>query len=275
MSGGRVDLANAQIVAAQAVIADEITPYTAQVTAIDGARVVFQATSATAPAETSAPRLAGFDIAVNDYVLVVGKRAPIVLGPIWATLPSTIEITPPTHITGAITGGIPQQAFFLVPGFVADTATAVTTPTSNQIIAQYLGVAPRALTSITVRVNVTTQVSASPTWAEIGIAKGTPTMGSGASLTRIGYTNVASTFNSTGLKDTAVTVTAAAGDHLWVLWGSQAATPYVLRGGGIGDALSTGRNQFVAATRISTMSANTAFGVTSGSANDAWIAAAW
>lgn len=256
-------------------ITDELAPYRAAVVAISDGKVQVQEYGDPTASSVYIPRLAGFDMSPGDVVWIIGRKNPTVLERIWTSQPATVNLTSALNVTGLISGGIPQQAFFLVPGFVADTATAVTTPTSNQIIAQYLGVAPRALTSITVRVNVTTQVSASPTWAEIGIAKGTPTMGSGASLTRIGYTNVASTFNSTGLKDTVVSVTAAAGDHLWVLWGSQAATPYVLRGGGIGDALSTGRNQFVAATRISTMSANTAFGVTSGSANDAWIAAAW
>jgi hypothetical protein len=86
-------------------------------------------------------------------------------------------------------------------------------------------------------------------------------MAGAASITRRGFTNVAASFNSTGEKTVAVTVSGiAVGDHLWALLGSQATTPYqVLQG--VGGNLSAGTHQSVAATRISTMASPTAFGV--------------
>lgn len=172
-------------------------------------------------------------------------------------------------------GPAPNESPILIfpPGF-APLSGGVTTPTTNQILACYLGVCPIAATTITIRCRVTTAV-AGLTWAEVGIAKGTPVFGAGTNLTRVGWTGVSTNFNSTGNKSTDIAVTGVnPGDHLWILHGSQATTPYALSAGS-GDTIGAGRVLFLGATRISTMPANSAFGATGQASNDAWFAATW
>jgi hypothetical protein len=131
---------------------------------------------------------------------------------------------------------------------------------SNSSYGVYLGRAGAAYTSISLRFEVTTQAVAAITWAEVGIGTSPViTLNGAASITRRGFTDVSASFNSTGEKTVAVTVSGiAAGDHLWALAGSQAATAFqVLRG--VGGNLSAGETQLASATRISTMGSPTAF----------------
>ena len=66
----------------------------------------------------------------------------------------------------------------------------------------------------------------------MAVYSGTPVAGGNVgSLSRVGWANVAATFNSTGVKTTTVSLSGvAAGDHLWLVLGSQATTPFQLRG---------------------------------------------
>jgi len=153
----------------------------------------------------------------------------------------------------------------------AANLTAVKTLTSNSSFAYYLGQAQAAYTSISLRYRVTT-AAATITWAEVGIAySASPvTLAGNATLTRLGYTDVSGTINSTGLKTTAVTVSGIyPGMHLWALFGNQATTAAVLRGA-LADDLTGGFFQSVAATRISTMGAATAFTVEGATTVPVW-----
>ncbi len=166
------------------------------------------------------------------------------------------------------------RGFFLPPGFNAANITDVTVPVTNRTVARYLGQAPGDLANVTLRVNVTT-AAATITWAEIGIATSlTAVMGLPVDLIPAGFTNVATTFNSTGLKDVDVSVAISRGAHVWALWGQQATTLYVLRAG-IGDGITSGFVQFADTTRPSTMANPTTFAITAGSANNAWIGVQW
>ncbi len=129
--------------------------------------------------------------------------------------------------------------------------TAVTATATNTSIMVYAGRAAKAYTSCNLRSNVTT-AAATITWAEVGVFEGAlPGYGNNASLTRSGYTDVSATFNSTGRKTTTISVSSVAqGDDLWVAYGSQATTPYQVRGT-LADDLQEGMVQTYAG-RIST-----------------------
>ncbi len=146
-------------------------------------------------------------------------------------------------------------------GNIQDPAAAATSFVSNSTYAAYMGRADAAYTSVSLRVQVDTGAG-TITWAEVGIGTSPViTLSGGASITRRGSTDVAATYNTTGDKTTAVTTTGITyGDHLWALFGSQATTPYQLRAVAA-ESLDAGTDQSVAATRISTMSSPTAFGI--------------
>lgn len=123
----------------------------------------------------------------------------------------------------------------------AANLTAVTALATTVCHCYYVGVAPFASSSINLLVNVTTLVS-TITWAEVAIYKGTPTLnGACPDLTRLGYTDVAGTFNTTGRKNVVINLTVPAnpGDNLWVILGSQATTPFQIRGA-LADDLQCG-----------------------------------
>lgn len=69
----------------QAVVqksADEITPYRAQVTGLSGNKIAFLEPGDPGPTQAYYARIAGSAIAVNDWVLVIGRKNPIVIGKI-------------------------------------------------------------------------------------------------------------------------------------------------------------------------------------------------
>lgn len=137
------------------------------------------------------------------------------------------------------------------PFFDAANLTAVTAFATNTSYFVYLGRVSRPVTTLDLRANVTTQ-GATITWAELGIMTGAPVLGGNASLTRRGFTSVAATYNSTGRKNTTIALTGvSAGDELWAAFGSQATTPYQVRGG-LADDLQSGFYASVAG-RISTL----------------------
>lgn len=145
--------------------------------------------------------------------------------------------------------------------------------TSNTTYASYMGRADAAYTTINLRTEVNT-AAATITWAEVGIGTASAiTLNGAASITRRGYTDVSASFNSTGEKTVAVTVSGISiGDHLWALFGSEATTPYAVIASDI-EYTSSGILQSVAATRISTMASPTAFSsiLTTGGPAGFWI----
>lgn len=108
--------------------------------------------------------------------------------------------------------------------YAADTATetAIVSGTPHLV---HIGRAPHNLTTCDVAMHVTT-AAATITWAEVAIYRGdSPT-----TVRRVGYTDVAASFNSTGRKLVTVALSdVMAGDELWVAYGSSATTPFQLR----------------------------------------------
>lgn len=142
------------------------------------------------------------------------------------------------------------------PMGIAQSTSAVSAGTTNISYFVYMGKAPYSLTTCNLITKVTT-AAVTITWAELGVFTGTFVENGNATLTRRGFTDVSATHNSLGTKTTTVALSGISpGDDLWVAWGSQASTPYVLRGG-IADEMQRGVFQFASATRISTVAAST------------------
>lgn len=135
-----------------------------------------------------------------------------------------------------------------------DTALA-----SNITHCMYMGRADAAYTNISLYIEVEV-AAATITWAEVGVGTSdvAPAFGENMDITRRGYTNVASSFNSTGEKVVNVSVSGISpGDHLWALIGSQATTPYqTIR---VNHSEDNGTWGYRSSTRISTMSAASTF----------------
>lgn len=164
---------------------------------------------------------------------------------------------------------------FLPPGTWSIDTTTATVATTNRTVARYLGQAPYDMNAVTLRFNVIT-AAATITWAEVGIGTSVDYImaGTAEEIRTEGFVNVATTFNSAGIKDTEVAANIARGQHCWALWGSQATTLFnVLRA--LGDGISMGLVQFSDATRPSTMADPTVFTVSSASGNAAWIGVFW
>jgi hypothetical protein len=172
-----------------------------------------------------------------------------------------------TPAAGAAIADVPR---FMCPlsWMGAANLTTVSAFATNVTYLLYLGRVGKALTTIDV-VNRVGTAAATITWAEVGIFKGTPVAnGAATGLTRLGFTNVAATFNTTGIKKTTIALSGhAAEDDLWVAFGSQATTPYQLRSGLAYD-IQDGGFQSVAG-RLSTI------GVSSGTNVAATLAIPW
>lgn len=157
----------------------------------------------------------------------------------------------------------------LPPSFQCANLTAVKTITSTNTFAVYLGKADAAYTSVVVRFRVTTQGGAI-VWAEVAIATGAPSAGGNPSLTRRGFTDVATVVNSLGQKSVTVAVSGiAAGDDIWVLIGNQATTAVAVRAG-LADDLQLG-GQASAVVRPSTMGSPQAFTIEGATAACPWV----
>lgn len=171
-------------------------------------------------------------LTANNVILGNGTSTPSFVAP--STTGNQLISNGTTWTSAASTDPVMYQTVGLNPA----NLTAVTALTTGTTYFEYMGVAPKAYTSCSVLANVTT-AAVTITWAEVGIFKGTPPLNGTASLTRLGSTSVAATFNSTGRKSTAVTVTTAPGDNLWVAFGASATTPFQIRGQ-LADDLQSG-----------------------------------
>jgi hypothetical protein len=138
---------------------------------------------------------------------------------------------------------LPVPAAQMSPIFATANLTSVKTITSTNTFALYMGKAPRALTSVQMRLRVTTAV-ATITWAEVALAKGAPVVAGNPTLTTVGFLDVSASHNSTGQKTHTLTVASgqqvAEGDDLWLLIGCNATTATVVRAQSIADDLQSG-----------------------------------
>jgi hypothetical protein len=179
---------------------------------------------------------------------------------------------------GNILAGVMEPPFddvdhrlWFTPGLHAANITTVTAITTGLCYAQWLGCAMSTVTTIDVELQVTALV-ATITWAEVAIFTGNPVANAGTNLTRVGFTNVAATYNTTGRKKTTVALTGVApGDNLWVVYGSSATTPFQIRGM-LADDNQSGVF-LTATTRPSTAAAATAFALGGAAVVPGWIVA--
>lgn len=142
-----------------------------------------------------------------------------------------------------------KSAVMMRVGFSTANLTSARTITSTNTMAVYVGKAPRSLTTVQVRLRVTT-AAATITWAEVALGKGTPNVGANPAITPVGYADVAAVVNSTGQKTVTVNVSAGQavneGDDLWVLVGNQATTALAVRAQSTADDLQVGVQAAVA-----------------------------
>lgn len=162
---------------------------------------------------------------------------------------------------------------FNPPGPQVVDATQVTALGTGNSGARYLGMTPFDVTSVSLRVNVTTAVATSISWAEMALASA-PSATSG-NLTLLGTaTDVTGTYNSTGNKSTTITTSIPAGTFVYAVYGSQATTPFQLRAT-IADELGSGVIRTATTTRPSTMAAATAFSTSTAITAAAWMIVRW
>ena len=141
-------------------------------------------------------------------------------------------------------------------GGMANLTTA-TAFASQSSYAFHVGTAMKSLATVTVLANIVTALSGA-TWAELGLFSGTPNTGT-ATLTRVATADVTGDYNGTGLKTKTFSgLTITPGTDLWIVFASNATTPYQLRGGLAFDLV--GLAQVKAATRPSTVTSPTTWG---------------
>lgn len=174
----------------------------------------------------------------GDITLGPGEWIEYIEGAGWKCFDSAGRLKTREVVQGAPTAILTNPV--LMSAGIASTRTM----TSNSTFATYCGQAPRALTSITMRVQITT-ASATITWAEAALYKGTaPVAGSDMTLTPVGYTDVSAVINSTGRKTIVINVSSGQvvneGDHLWLALGNQATTAAVVRAASLADDLQCG-----------------------------------
>lgn len=173
----------------------------------------------------------------------------------------TVDITASLELNGR-----PFSNEILEPiGLYAANLTNVTSVTNRTVYWLYVGRAASSLSSMDIRCEVTTayQSGGPGTYAEVGVATGNFVSGGGSLLTVRGQTNVATTFNTTGLKTTAISLTGvSAGDDLWVGYGCRATLMLFELRAVLADQLQSGVVTGRVNERISTWSAGTAATIT-------------
>lgn len=164
-------------------------------------------------------------------------------------------------------------AIRLPEGFGAANITTTLNLTNSNSHCVYLGSAERPYSSVKLQYQVTgSALGATIAWAELAIYKGTPTINTGTTMTRVGYADTSGVWNSLGNKTSTVNVSnVAIGDDLWVVFApsSSNVTPMGLKAG-VADDLGAGFFQTVTNTQPSTNS-SIAGTINSGSAQ-IWLA---
>lgn len=113
-------------------------------------------------------------------------------------------------------------------GLHAANTSSVTTLASRELHFLHVGRLLYPITSAILRCEVTTAYVAG-NFAAVGLYSSVPVAGTATTLTLLGEISVETTFNSTGLKNTTITATAAAGTDLWVAYGQRGGTQFQLR----------------------------------------------
>lgn len=163
----------------------------------------------------------------------------------------------------------------MAPHFASANLTSVRTTTSAVAYAVYMGRAPRSLSTVRLRLRVTT-AAATITWAEVAIATGSINVGGNPTLTVRGYTDVATVVNSTGLKSIDISVASGQaineGDDLWAIYGASATTVLVVRAQSIADDLQIGLQASLSNRPSTNVGVTQAYTVESATTTAAWLA---
>lgn len=127
------------------------------------------------------------------------------------------------------------------------TYRSPTTAEGKQPYFYYMGVAGINSENAEVQYIVDTGNAVSISWAEIGIFRGDFTLGGGASLTRLGYTDISTQIFSVGTGianrkkiNVALDQPIKVGDQLWVAVGLSASTMGQFHGYGRADEIQSG-----------------------------------
>lgn len=232
--------------------------FTATVTTVAFPFAKIRPTRATTAGEQLIGMINGRVPAVSDRVLCcwVGGE-PVILGPI-AKLGDPVL-------------GVDFKGPRIVAAPGVSLNTAANSPfSSGNCYALYMGRADDAWEYVAVRFEVTV-AAATIAWAEIGIATSAEfELGSNVTLTERGYVDVSAAVNSLGEKTVYLAPSGIArGDHVWLLAGSSATTPFQVYAG-TGGLLSGGQFQSSGTTRPSTMPSNETFTIQSNTAG--WFA---
>jgi len=182
--------------------------------------------------------------------------------------PNGIEI-----VSSANLAAVPSV--LMNPAFASANLTSVRTTTSAVAYAVYMGRAPRSLTTVKLRLRVTT-AAATITWAEVAIATGSINIGGNPTLTVRGYTDVSAVVNSTGLKSIDIAVSTGQaineGDDLWAIYGAQATTVLVVRAQSIADDLQVGLQASLSNRPSTNVGVTQSYTVESATTTAAWLA---
>ena len=118
--------------------------------------------------------------------------------------------------------------------------TSATALTSGQTHFLYLGAVVSKVENLQFRCDVTV-AGVAMTWAEVAVFTGDFVLGAGTLLTRLGFADVRTVFNSVGRKTINIPLTGmVAGTSLWLAYGSQATTTRFQLRGTLADDLQTG-----------------------------------
>ena len=148
--------------------------------------------------------------------------------------------------------------------FLTATSTAATTYGTPNTYCTYLGKATGPYTYILVNYVVTTAISGTVSWAEMSIYKGKPSLGTGTTLTRLGWIDCATNWLQSGqnrwttipVGGTAGATGAivSAGDDIWLVVGVNTTTASVptFRSADVADNIGAGFIQTAGNNRPST-----------------------
>lgn len=172
-------------------------------------------------------------------------------------------------------GSFTAPQFMTNPAFQTNDITGTTLAGTGWCMASYVGKAPRNLEWATVRLRVTTAVSAGASeWCQVALAKGDVNVGGNPTLTVVGFTSAEGTLNSTGLKSIVVSVGANyainEGDNIWAIAGCSA--PVVLRiRAGLADDVQGGTFALVSSQPSAIIGVATAFTILGATVSAPWL----
>jgi hypothetical protein len=141
------------------------------------------------------------------------------------------------------------------PEYWLTSSATSTISLQNNTYGTYLGKATGAYTNIILNYIIIT-VTSGVTWSEIAIYKGTPSLNTAASLTRVNWVSQAQTWTSGASVNKITTIPCNGlvqpGDDLWVVIGGNGGTGPAIRGPNIADDIGAGFIQTFSNNRPST-----------------------